>query len=400
MTGSAGLLRPGAHRAAGVADDAALVAAVVRVQVAWLRALASVGAVGADDVAAVETAWHAWRVDVPAVQREVELSGSPALPLVRALRQVAGDRLGRLVHRGLTSQDVVDTALMLLARDALVRVRSDLTETAAALAELARAHRSTVMVGRTLTQHAVPITFGLKAARWLDGVLDGRDGVDGARAALPAQCGGAAGTLALVAELTADPVAAGRAFAAELGLRWPGRPWHTARAPVTRTGDALVAVCDALGVLAGDVALLSRPEIGEVREGAVPGRGGSSTMPQKRNPVLSVLVRSAALQAPLLGAQLHLAAAQALDERPDGAWHSEWPALRGLLELTVTAASQAAELAAGLEVDGPAMQARARGAAADLLAERGRPGSPADYLGAASEFVDAVLRRAAGDRDD
>lgn len=401
MTDSSGLLRPGAHRAAGVVDDTALVAVIVRVEVAWLRALATVGSVDADDVAAAEKAWQAWRADASALQVEVEQSGTPVLPVVKALRaRVAERRLADRVHRGLTSQDVLDTALVLLARDVMDRVRSDLTATAAALADLARTHRLTVMPGRTLTQHAVPITFGLKAARWLDGVLDGRDRLDEARAALPVQCGGAAGTLALVAELTPDPVAAAHAFAAELGLRWPGRPWHTARAPMTRTGDALVTVCDALGVLAGDVALLSRPEIGEVREGSAPGRGASSTMPQKRNPVLSVLVRSAALQAPLLGAQLHLAAAQAVDERPDGAWHSEWPAFRGLLELTVTAASQAAELAAGLEVDGPAMQARARGAAADLLAERGRPGSPADYLGAASEFVDAVLRRAGGGSDD
>jgi 3-carboxy-cis,cis-muconate cycloisomerase len=116
-------------------------------------------------------------------------------------------------------------------------------------------------------------------------------------------------------------------------------------------------------------------------------------MPHKQNPVLSVLVRSAALQAPLLGAQLHLAAAQAVDERPDGAWHSEWPALRRLLELVVTAASQAAELAAGLEVDTAAMAARATAAADELLAERGRPGDPADYLGESAAFVDAVLAR-------
>jgi len=155
-----------------------------------------------------------------------------------------------------------------------------------------------------------------------------------------------------------------------------------------------VGACDALGVIGSDVALLSRPEIGEVREGAVPGRGGSSTMPHKRNPVLSVLVRSAALQAPLLDAQLHLAAAQAVDERPDGAWHSEWPALRRLLELTVTAASQTAELVVGLEVDAVAMAARAKAAADDLLAERGRgSGDPADYLGESSAFVDAVLGR-------
>jgi len=389
-----GLLEPGAHRAAGAFDDAALVRTMVQVEVAWLRALASVGAVDVEDADAVDTALATWSADLPALGAATEQAGNPVVPLVKALRAaVADERLAGIVHRGLTSQDVLDTALVLLARDGLSRVRADLTAAARALAGLADRHRDSVMVGRTLTQYAVPVTFGLKAAQWLSSVLDAREHVDRVLAALPAQCGGAAGTLALVGELTDRPRAAAAAFADELGLAWPGVPWHTNRSAVTRVGSALVEAADALGVLASDVALLSRPEIGEVREGAVAGRGGSSTMPHKRNPVLSVLVRSAAMQAPLLGAQIHLAAAQAVDERPDGAWHSEWPALCRLLELTVTAASQAAELVAGLEVDTAAMATRATAAADELLAERGRPGDPADYLGEASAFVDAVLTR-------
>jgi 3-carboxy-cis,cis-muconate cycloisomerase len=324
---------------------------------------------------------------------------------VAALRAAVDDqRRARLVHRGLTSQDVLDTALVLLARDALARTRTDLRTCVAELAVLADRHRATVMVGRTLTQYAVPVTFGLKAAQWLSGALDALERVDEAISRLPVQCGGAAGTLSLAAERVDDPVALAIAFAGELGLVWPGLPWHTNRAPVTRIGDALVAVCDAVGVIASDVTLLSRPEIGELREGAVPGRGGSSTMPHKHNPVLAVLVRSAALQAPMLGAQLHLAAAQALDERPDGAWHSEWPAFRRLLELTVVAAALASELLRGLEVDAGSMRARAALAAPELLAERGAGGvvgsggpgdaaDPAEYLGAAGRFVDAVLAR-------
>jgi 3-carboxy-cis,cis-muconate cycloisomerase len=312
---------------------------------------------------------------------------------VRGLRDAVGGPAAEAVHRGLTSQDALDTALVLLSRGALVRVREDLAATARSLAALAEKHRDAVMAGRTLTQYAVPVTFGLKAAQWLAGVLDACDQLDAVVTDLPVQCGGAAGTLALVGELTPDPVAAARAFADELALTWPGAPWHTNRAAVTRIGSSLVTACDALGVIAADVALLSRPEIAEVREGAVAGRGGSSTMPGKRNPVLSVLVRSAALQAPLLGAQLHLAAGQAVDERPDGAWHAEWPALRRLLELTVTAASQAAELTAGLEVDPAAMRVRTEQATDDLLAERGVPGRVDDYLGASSQLVDAILAR-------
>jgi 3-carboxy-cis,cis-muconate cycloisomerase len=324
---------------------------------------------------------------------EVESGGNPVLPLVRALRA----ELGAEVHRGLTSQDVLDTALMLLARDALTRVSADLAGLADSLAGLASEHRGSVMVGRTLTRYAVPVTFGLKAAQWLTGVLDARAALGAV--VLPVQCGGAAGTLSLAGELVADPLAAARALADELGLA-PGLSWHTRRTPVTRLGDALVETCDALGHIAGDVLLLGRPEIAEVREAAAAGRGGSSTMPHKQNPVLSVLVRSAALQAPQLGAQLHVCAAESQDERSPGAWHAEWPALRRLLELTLTASSQAAELVAGLEVDTAAMRRRAESAARDLLSERGARAAgdvasddPASYLGASDALIDAPLAR-------
>lgn len=388
-----GLLSPGSHRAAGALDDGALVGAMLQVEAAWLRALAAVGAVEPEYAARVAAVAANWQVDLVQLAADSEAAGNAVVPLVRGLRDTVGGPAAEAVHRGLTSQDVLDTALVLLARDALVRVREDLVSATQPLAALAQAHRATVMVGRTLTQHAVPITFGLKAAQWLAGVLDATHQIDAVLTGLPVQCGGAAGTLALVGELAADPVAVARAFANELTLVWPGAPWHTNRSPITRIGDAAVGACDALGVLASDVALLTRPEIAEVREGSVAGRGGSSTMPHKRNPVLSILVRSAALQAPLLGAQLHLAAAQAVDERPDGAWHAEWPALRRLLELTVTAASQAAELAAGLEVDAEAMRRRVEDVAAELLAEHGGRGKPADYLGATSAFIDDILAR-------
>jgi 3-carboxy-cis,cis-muconate cycloisomerase len=392
------LFAPGTHRAAGL-DGEAFVRAMVRVEAAWLRALATVRAGDRDDAETLAAAVEECRPDPTALGVAAESAGNPVPGLVEELRTDLGDRPAvALLHRGLTSQDVLDTALVLLARDASHRVRDDLTSAVESLAALAEAHRTTVMAGRTLTQWAVPVTFGLTAAQWLAGLLDARDQVTAVLDDLPAQCGGAAGTLALVGELTADPSAAARAFAADLDLTWPGAPWHTRRTPVTRIGDALVGTCDALGVVAGDVVLLARPEIGEVRESAAEGRGGSSTMPHKRNPVLSVLVRGAALQAPLLGAQLHLAAAQAVDQRPDGAWHSEWPVLRRLLVLAVTATSQAAELVAGLEVDPAAMRRRAVAAAPDLLAERrtvveGDAGDPGDYLGVADRIIDAVLAR-------
>jgi 3-carboxy-cis,cis-muconate cycloisomerase len=364
------LLEPGSHRAAGVVDDDALVAAMVRVEVAWMHVLGA-----SDEQVAPEVV-----LDVA----DVEGAGNPVLPLVKSLRTALGDS----VHRGLTSQDVLDTAMMLLARDALTRIVRDLESLADSLAGLASAHRGSVMVGRTLTQYAVPVTFGLKAAQWLTGVLDARFAVS--TVDLPVQCGGAAGTLALAGELVADPVDAARALAAQLGLVAPGISWHTRRTPVTRLGDALVETCDALGHIASDVLLLARPEVAELRE---PSAGASSTMPHKRNPVLSVLVRSAALQAPQLGAQLHVCAADSQDERSPGAWHAEWPALRRLLELTLTASSQAAELVAGLEVDADAMRRRAESVADDLLSERGASGDPASYVGASDALIDAALTR-------
>ncbi len=392
-----GLLEPGSHRAVGVADDDALVAAMLRVEVAWARALVVAGLADEAAAGAVERAAGGLRPDLEQLLRDTEDAGTPVLPLVDLLREASGQPV---VHRGLTSQDVLDTALVVLARDALTRVAADLAATADHLAGLARDHREAVMAGRTLTQHAVPTTFGLKAAQWLTGVDDAADRIGEVLGRLPVQYGGAAGTRSLLHHLApdADHDAVLATYADVLGLA-PGAPWHTRRTVVTGIGDALTTATDALGTLATDVLLLGRPEVGEVREGAAAGRGGSSTMPHKRNPVLAVLVRSAALQAPQLAAQLHLAAAGAVDERPDGAWHAEWPALRRLLELAVTAASQAAELVAGLEVDTSAMAARADAAAAVLLAESGAgPADVRDHLGEAGTLVDGLLARHAARR--
>lgn len=379
------LLRPGAHRATGVADDAAVLAALLRVEVAWSRALVAAGVAPAADADAVAAAAAGLDVDLAALAVAAEAAGNPVVPLVALLRDAAGDAADA-VHVGLTSQDVVDTALVLLARDAVARVRADLVATGDALAALARTHRDHPAVARTLTQWAVPTTFGLRAAQWLAGVTGAVAGLDALD--LPVQYGGAAGTRALLAH-RAGPGAgrAGAAFADAVGLSAADLPWHTCRGVLTRVGDALTTATDALGVLAADVLLLGRPEVAEVREGSVAGRGGSSTMPHKQNPVLSVLVHAAAQQAPGLAAQLHLSAAGAVDERPDGAWHAEWPVLAALLTLAATASSQAAELAAGLQVDTGAMAARveAAAAAADLDSRGG--------VGDAARLVDVALAR-------
>ena len=385
------LLLPGAHRAEDVTGDAALVRSMVSVELAWFAALLDAGLVTAEQHAAVATA--ADRIGLDQLDPvAVEAAGNPVLPLVKALRACIGDpNLTATLHRGLTSQDVLDTALMLMLASTRTSVRADLLTVATALAGLAERYRDAVMAGRTLTQHAVPITFGLKSAQWLVAVLDADVRLE--VLALPVQVGGAAGTLSKASQSVTDLGRAVEVVADRLGLDVPDLPWHTRRAPVTRAGDALVEACDVLGSIASEILLLGRPEIDELREGGAPGRGQSSTMPQKRNPVLAVLVRSAALQAPLLGAQLHACAAQAIEERPDGAWHAEWPALRQLMRITVTAAAQAAELVSHLVVHRDVMEERARAAAAVLLAERGGEG-PADlasYLGQADAFVDRAL---------
>ncbi|MEH0108357.1 lyase family protein [Tersicoccus sp. MR15.9] len=374
------LFAPGTAATADAVGDVAFAQAMLDVEAAWVRAQADLGlapAAAADTVAAAAVVGN---LDLAALGADAENGANALIPLLAQLRRAvtaadAGADVGaaRFVHRGLTSQDVIDTALMLLVRRSAENTLADAEAVAAHLRDLAVAHRETPMVGRTLAQHAVPYTFGLKAATWLQGVDTAvaalRDRVD----RLPVQCGGASGTLAAVGTVTAGtgvtPLELAGRFAARLGLR-PAAPWHTARLPLVEVADGFALLADALGKLATDVVLLSRPEIAELSEPTAPGRGGSSAMPQKRNPVLSVLIRRTALSVPQLIAQLHLAAALADDERPDGAWHTEWPALAMLLRLVPSAAASAAELTGGLVVHADRMLATLTDASPGVLSER------------------------------
>jgi 3-carboxy-cis,cis-muconate cycloisomerase len=404
---------PGDHRAGEVMSGAALVDAMVRVEEVWLSTLVDSGI--ASDTAAVSLGDLVGPGDVEMLAEQSESSGNPVPPLLAVLRSRIEGAAATWLHRGLTSQDVLDTALVLCLRDALEHVRGEIAIQVEALELLADSNRSTLMTGRTLTQHAVPTTFGLKAAVWLDGVLDAADGLDRAASDLPAQVGGAVGTLAAATELAAsaglaEPPSVAMSLAsrtaATLGLS-PHHPWHTVRAALTSRADALVGCTDAWGKVCNDVLTLSRPEIAELAEPSGEGRGGSSTMPNKQNPVLSVLVRRAALSAPLLAAQLHLAAAESVDERSDGAWHLEWAALRTLARHTVVAASQTTDLLRGLQVHADRMRATVDVALPAILAERqslagladgadrAPDDDPATYLGATDLLIDAVLERAA-----
>ncbi|MEN2738408.1 lyase family protein [Microbacterium sp. X-17] len=358
--------------------DAAVLDALVTAEVALTRSWAAAGAASAATADAV-SAVLGWRgdagfctghgIELAALAAHAVADGNPVVPLVPRLRAAVPPEHRVWVHRGATSQDILDTALVLVARDAGARLVAALQEAEAALADLARVGRGTVAAARTLGQHAVPTTVGLRAATWVAGLRRARGRLDTALAALPAQLGGAAGTLASFVAIADAATAAGlpRRYAAELGLVAPEAPWHTNRWPITELGDALVQAVDACGVVATDVATLSRTEIGELAEGAP---GGSSAMPQKQNPVASVLVRSAAIRAPHLGATLHAAAALAGDERPDGAWHAEWPALRELLRLALGATGTLARLASGLRVDEAAVARNLAATRGLIVAER------------------------------
>ncbi|MER6941327.1 lyase family protein, partial [Nocardioides sp. NPDC000441] len=253
------LLWPGEERAGDLFSETAYLAAMVRVEEAWLAALASSGI--APEEARTPLAGLVSADDVPALAEGAEAGGNPVIGLVKLLRGRLDGEAARWVHKGLTSQDVVDTALVLCLADVLDRVEDELAVQAASLVGLARDNRATVMSGRTLTQHAVPITFGLKAATWLSGLGDAAEALRRTRTSLPAQIGGAAGTLAAVVGLArlrglGDPVAAAQEAAATaattLGLT-PRAPWHTKRAPLTAAADMLVTAADTWGRIATDI---------------------------------------------------------------------------------------------------------------------------------------------------
>ncbi|MFD8035116.1 3-carboxy-cis,cis-muconate cycloisomerase [Streptomyces sp. NPDC059717] len=350
-----GLLAPGwvGAPAADTTSDSAWLRAMLDAEVALTRTLASLGLAPSAAAAAVAETARTNRFDVRSIARRARAGGNPVIPLVADLTEAVGAEHGPYVHRGATSQDILDTATMLVAVRTLDPVLADLERIQTALARLAARHRGTVMPGRTLTQHAVPTTFGLKAAGWRSLVLDARDRVRTVRNGLPAQLGGAAGTLAAFTAYGADdPRALTAAYAQELRLADPVLPWHSLRTPIADLAGGLAFTAGALGKLAADVLTLGRTEIAEVGEAA---GGGSSAMPHKANPVRATLITAAARRAPQLAATLYGSLA-AEDERPAGAWHAEWEPLRDLLRLVGGAARDGAELADGLQVDEESMR--------------------------------------------
>ena len=398
------LLSPLTGGSEGVASDAEVTAAMIAAEVALVRAWAGAG-VAPQEVANEVSLAFGWDADTGtcalgladagSLGESVAVHGTPVIELVSWMRSRVSEGAAPWIHRGATSQDVIDTALMEVAARAAEAAAGLLVEAEDALAALARDHRDTVAIARTLTQHAAPTTFGARVAGWLTGISRARARLEAAAAEAPAQLGGAVGTLDAFIEVAraegaADPQGVARdvaeRFAAELFLR-AAAPWHTVRAPVTELGDALVQSVDAVAHFAADVSVLGRPEIGEV---ATADAGGSSAMPHKRNPTSVVLIRAAGVRAPFLGATLHAAAASATDERADGPWQAEWPALQELAALAYGTAQAGAALAGGLTVNAERVAANlalSAGASPELS-------DPDAHLGLAGEIVDEASKGA------
>lgn len=359
-----GLLSPtySGSSVAGDTGDVALVSALLEVEAAWVGVQAGAGLASDADAAAARTAGDVGRYDLDSLAMRTPDGANVLIPLLKDYREqvrLAADSTVAAVHRGATSQDIIDTALVLLVARSGATTAERLEAACESLAGLAQRHRDDICIARSLTQHALPITVGHRFARWLVALDEAARGLRAVLASLPLQWGGAAGTLAsLVDTLDARGVAAPEdaarslvvSLAQRLGLTAPTTAWHTHRAPMTRAGVALAEVVAAGGKIASDLLILARPEVAELAEPTAAGRGGSSAMPHKRNPVLSVEIKEAALEAPSHLGLLFLASGQAVDERPDGAWHAEWSALRSLLRLAGGVAERLEALMAGLEV--------------------------------------------------
>ncbi|MDR9372307.1 lyase family protein, partial [Conexibacter sp. JD483] len=287
------------------------------------------------------------RFDAAALARDAADHATIVIPLVLALREAVGADDAPFVHLGATSQDVLDSAAMLIARDALAATLADAAAARDAAAALARAHRATPMIGRTLLQQALPTSFGLRAAGWAVAIDRAVARLRAVREQeLWAQLGGPVGR--------EDPAVAA-ALAADLGLAAPPLCWHTLRLPVAAVAGATATLAGILGKLARDVTLLAQNELGELREGT-PGRGGSSAMAHKRNPVAAVSVLACTRRVPGLATTL-LAAMEQEHERAAGAWQAEWATLTDLLALTGSAAAWSRDLLENLEVDAARMAA-------------------------------------------
>lgn len=338
-----------------VFSDQGRVQAMLDFEAALARAEASIGLVPTTAVAPIAAACQAGHYDFAALGEAIATAGNSAIPLVKALgKQIAlqDPEAERYVHLGATSQDAMDSGLVLQLRDALELIEADLARLADALAQQAQRHIATPLAGRTWLQHATPVTLGMKIAGWLGALTRTRQRLQALKPRLLVlQFGGASGTLAALGE-QAMPIA--EALAQELDLGLPDQPWHTQRDRLVEFGAVLGLLAGSLGKLGRDISLLMQTEAGEVFEPSAPGKGGSSTMPHKRNPVGAAVLISAATRVPGLVSTLFSAMPQE-HERSLGLWHAEWETLPEICCLVSGALQQALAIAQGLEVDAERM---------------------------------------------
>ncbi|MBC7584922.1 3-carboxy-cis,cis-muconate cycloisomerase [Tardiphaga sp. vice352] len=391
------LLSSSAMRA--VCDDAATLTHMLDFEAALARAEAATGVIPGSAVAAIEAACSASRFDIADLALAATRAGNLAIPLVKALTAEvakADKDAARYVHWGATSQDVIDTATMLGLRAAIDALLADLDRAVAGFAVLAQKHRDTAAVARTWLQHALPMPFGLKLAEYAAALHRTRLRLRRLRhEGLALQFGGAAGTLAALGD---HGLAVADRLAQELNLPLPEAPWHTHRDRIAEIASVMAILSGTCGKIARDVSLLMQTDVGEAFEPAGEGRGGSSTLPHKRNPVASAIALSAATMAPNLVATI--LAAQVQDhERSAGPWHAEWPTLPTLLLVTSGALAAIVDIAEGLEVDADRMR-RNLDATHGLIMAEAVTFALAEKLGKsdAHHVVEAATRRALADK--
>jgi 3-carboxy-cis,cis-muconate cycloisomerase len=335
--------------------DQGRVQAMLDFEAALARAEARVGLIPVSAVAPIEAACSAGHYDFAALGEAIATAGNSAIPLVKALgKQIAAHNAEaeRYVHLGATSQDVMDSGLVLQLRRALELIENDLAQLGQILATQAQRYAATPLAGRTWLQHATPVTLGMKIAGWLGAVTRSRQRLLELKPRLLVlQFGGASGTLAALGE-QAMPIA--QALSEELQLTLPDQPWHTQRDRVVEFGAVLGLIAGSLGKMGRDISLLMQTEAGEVFEPSAPGKGGSSTMPHKRNPVGAAVLIGAATRVPGLLSTLFSAMPQE-HERSLGLWHAEWETLPEICCLVSGSLQQALLIAQGLEVDAARM---------------------------------------------
>ncbi|MGM4928742.1 3-carboxy-cis,cis-muconate cycloisomerase [Tardiphaga sp. 619_E2_N8_5] len=382
-----------------VCDDTAHLQHMLDFEAALARAEAAVGVIPASAVAAIEAACKADQFDLAALADAATRSGNLAIPLVKTLTAKvakADAEAARYVHWGATSQDVIDSATMLGLRAAIDALLADLDRAIAGFAALAIKHRNTAVVARTWLQHALPMPFGLKLAEYASALHRSRLRLKRLRTeGLALQFGGAAGTLAALGD---KGLVVAEQLARELQLPLPDAPWHTHRDRIAEVASVLAILSGSCGKIARDVSLMMQTDVGEAFEPSGEGRGGSSTMPHKRNPVASASALGAATMAPNLAATIF--AAQIQDhERSAGPWHAEWPTLPTLLLVTSGALAAIVDIAEGLEVDTERMRLNLDETNGLIMAEA-VTFALAEKLGksAAHHLVEAATKRAVAEK--